>query len=206
MECVNIFLGNVVVRKPVKARNQISRNQGNHGVERKNRDVSLAQAFDTTGTITLLNGITQGSDIINRVGNRIDVVSILIRGSVAVGATPTSATYRWLVVYDKQANAATPLITDVLTAISLSGVNNLANRDRFVIYLDKTGQLEATDKTTEPIKEYIECNLETTYNGTGATSAAIATGALYFISVGNLAAGVTTPTVAATSRIRYIDS
>jgi len=111
-----------------------------------------------------------------------------------------------MVVYDKQANGAAPVIGDILTATSMSGVNNLANRDRFIVYADRAGWVEVTDKTIEPVNVYLKVNLEETFNGTGASAAAINTGALYLISMGNLATGVTAPVVTCTARVRFTDS
>lgn len=183
-------------------------NQGNHGVELKDIDTSLAAAeCSTTGAINLINGVAQGTDFNTRVGRKFNMRSILVRGTIKVGATPTLAAYRWMIVYDKQANGASAVITDILTAINMGGVNNLTNRDRFVVIADKKGYVEAAGRGVVPIKFYKRCALETTNGGTSAAIGSIQTGALYFVTLGDLATGVTAPVCGAmTARVRFTDT
>jgi len=181
-------------------------NQGSHGDELKTIDIAAGVfEFSSTGTITLINGIAQGTDFTNRVGRKFNMKSILIRGRISVGATPTGATWRLMLIYDKQTNGEAPVITDIIDAIGMSGVQNLSNRDRFVVIMDKAGWVEATTKITMPFKKYKRCNLEVINGGTGATVGSIQTGALWLISVGNLAAGATAPVGALTTRVRFKD-
>lgn len=181
-------------------------NQGGHGQELKTIDeVSQAYEFSSTGTINLINGVAQGTDFTQRVGRKFNMKSILLRGRIAVGATPTGGTWRLMLVYDKQTNGAAPAITDIVDAIGMSGVQNLSNRDRFVVIMDKSGFLEATTKITIPFKKYKKCNLEVINGGTGDTVGSIQTGALWVISMGNLATGVTAITGTITSRVRFKD-
>lgn len=185
--------------------NPVGVNQGNHGQEKKQVSTGLTVGGDTTGSITLLNGIATGDDDTNRDGRKVTCKSVLIRGQVSVGATPTSAAYRCLIVYDKQANGATPAITDILGNVNMTGMNNLNNRERFVIVSDYTGSVEATQKTIEPLKIYRKLNMETIYQSTGATITSIATGSLFFVTMGNLAAGATAPLITVNTRVRFVE-
>jgi hypothetical protein len=181
-------------------------NQGNHGPELKDIDQAPATyAADTTGAITLINGVAQGTDFTQRVGRKFTMKSILLRGTAQVGATATSAAWRIMIVYDKQANAAAPLITDILTNVSINGMQNLTNRDRFIVYLDKAGWVEATDKQIQPVKWYKRCRLETINGGTGATIGSIASGALYLLTMGNVVAGATAARINLEIRVRFTD-
>jgi len=176
--------------------------------ERKFTDTTLTMEFSTTGTIQLINGVAQGAGESQRVGTKLRNVSMLLRGAYTVGATPTASSGRLLMVYDAQTNKQAPGITDVLTAINTGSAMNLSNRDRFKILLDKTFYVEAAGRSTIPFSYYKKLNLPTTYgNGlTGATVAAINTGAIWLISVGDLATGATAPVVkVANARFRFSD-
>lgn len=178
---------------------------GKDALELKDVEATLNVEASTVGSITLVNGVAQGTDFTNRIGRRMNIKSVLVRGFATVGATATSGTYRWLLVWDRQPNAVACVITDVLSATSTLGVQNLTNRERFVVLADKTGWVESTQATQKPIKKYLKCNLETTNGGTAATIGSIQTGALWFITVGTVATGVTSPLINVTVRVRYTD-
>ena len=186
--------------------------QGNHGPELKviDTDLSAITGFDTTGSVTLLNGIAQGTDYNTRIGRKFTMKTLYCRMSLQPGATAANiALARFIVVYDRQSNGAAPLITDVLTAINDSSLNNLTNRDRFVIITDKVykvGLSTSMESGRQVWKKYLKCNLEVTNGGTGATIASIQTGSLYLLTMGDKAAGTTAPKVLnGTYRIRFTD-
>lgn len=186
-------------------------NQGNHGKELKDVDTDIsALSFTTTGSVTLLNGVAQGTDFTNRVGRKFNTKSILIRMVITSGSTATANHIaRWMIVYDKQVNGSLPAVTDILTSASISAPNNLNNRDRFVVILDKQHNIGATganDNAKVFMKKYRRCHLETTNGGTAATIGSIQTGGLYFVAVGSAAAGTTAPIFdSGICRIRFTD-
>lgn len=111
---------------------------------------SSTLALNTTGTIQCLNLIQVGSSMFNRIGRRLEMVSVRFSGNLSfitsLGANRNSITDygRIIVVYDRQTNGAYPAITDVLqdtdqagnnTTSALSGLN-MNNRERFVTILD----------------------------------------------------------------------
>lgn len=199
-------------KAPARAlKSNYSKNQGNHGNELKDLDTLLgpsgsALSFSTTGSVTLINGVSQGTDFTNRVGRKFQIRSVLIRGQVNLGATPTSSVVRWMLVYDKQANGVAPAIGDIVFQPYPGACNNLTNRDRFVVLADKTFEVDTQGPSKRAIKKYMKCNLETVNGGTGATVASIQTGALYFVTMGDLATGVTAPVLGETTcRIRFSD-
>lgn len=188
-------------------------NQGSHGRELKDIDTDLSAItnFDTTGSVTLLNGVAQGTDFTQRVGRKFNMKSILLRLSIQPGSTATTnALARWIIVYDKQTNATAPAITDIIVAANESAANNLSNRDRFVIIYDKVVNIGATgsnDNQRAFFRKYKRCNMEVTNGGTGSTVGSIQTGALWFVTCGEKAAGTTAPKVLnGTARIRFHDS
>lgn len=186
--------------------------QGNHGPELKviDTDLSAITGFDTTGSVTLLNGIAQGTDYNTRIGRKFTMKTLYVRMSLQPGATAANiALARFIVVYDRQANGQAPAITDVLTAVNDSSLNNLTNRDRFVIITDKVykvGLSTSMESGRQIFKKYLKCNLEVTNGGTGATIASIQTGSLYLLTMGDKVAGTTAPKVLnGTYRIRFTD-
>lgn len=177
-------------------------------------DTALYEAI-TTGSVTLLNGVAQGDDFTNRTGRKITMKSLYIRGVVKNFDTTSGPTLgRMLIVYDKQANAAAPTVADILKEATSTSQFNLNNRDRFSIIMDKQWAVGCIDTTATqsfaagPIcheyKLYKKLNLDTIFNGTGATIASIATGSIYMVIIGD----VTTTQgcyFRLSSRIRFTD-
>jgi len=105
-------------------------------------------AFVSTATpptaISLIIPV-QGAAAFNRVGSKITLRSIRIRGNVTPALTNIGGLARILVVYDKQANAALPVWTDVILGVTSAGAAsstitdgiNMANRDRFIVLADE---------------------------------------------------------------------
>jgi hypothetical protein len=102
--------------------------------------------FLTSGTGTsvgVYNAIVQGSDVYNRIGRKIYMKSIHIRGTIVPIATSVADTGRILVVYDSQPNGGgLPVVGSVLqdcnggVATNGSSHLNINNRQRFKIIKD----------------------------------------------------------------------
>lgn len=207
-----------VMRGPVRAlgppggpRGFYGLNQGNHGPELKDIDTDIsAGVYDTTGSVILINGIAQGTDFNTRIGRKFQMKSLLLRFSVQRGSTATTAALaRWMIVYDKQANAVAPAVTDILVTANAAAFNNLSNRDRFIVIYDKIlviGGTTGNDNSLMYQKKYRKMKMEVTNGGTGNTIGSIATGALFLVTVGSVAAGTTAPAMsAAVARVRFTD-
>lgn len=187
-----------------------SRNQGHAGPELKALDTDIsALGLDTTGTPLLINGVAQGNDLNNRIGRKFQIKSILIRGNIRAGSTAVSGrSWRFLVIYDKQCNGTALTTAQVLSANNMGGLQNLDNRERFVILADKMKWVGApnADNTEVNLKLYLKCNLPVTNSGTGATVASIATGSIYVLGCSDVVAGTAAPAPQnLTARIRYKD-
>lgn len=193
-----------------------SRNAFRTGQE--NNYVDLAQAAyanDTTGSITLLNTVAQGASVNQRVGKKWKMKSIQVKGFWNAGTTGTFAQADNLLVYDKKPTGSLPAITDVLVTANSNSFNNDNNADRFTIVrrwhtVFQGGSTLATNPVTEGSAQDFDYFVplgKPVVNkaaGTGAI-ADIETGALYFISVGNVAAGTAAATTSAGFRIRFQD-
>jgi len=197
--------------------------------EKKYKDMTIATlAANTTGAFQLMNGMQMGTTYNDRIGRRICVKSIYIRGIVGQEAAITTISSpinapgqlaRLIVFVDMQPNGAVPALTDILFEATACAQLNPNNRDRFKILVDKqwtvgrltydtTNGIGFADNCQWPVKKYKKMNVKTTFNGGNAgTIGDIATGALYMLWVGSEPAGTDTDCVFfGTARIRYYDN
>lgn len=180
------------------------------GRELKAFDLALSQsAFTTAGVFTLLNVPVNGAEIYQRVGRKIYMKSLHLRGAVVSLATSIQQDLvRIIVFYDSQPNAAASnlatLLQDSNAAAATSGTSgiNLNNRERFKIIRDiqlslpsitdtggvitNVSQFDQANKFS--INEFIKLKgLETMFNATnGGTIADVTSGSLYLLTVSTL--------------------
>lgn len=186
--------------------------------------VNLAQV-NQSGSITSIFNPIPGSDMINRIGRRVNVKSIQIRGvmffenavNLATTVSSVAQCATWALVFDKQPNGALPGYTDIFNNANAPLSNlNLNNRDRFRILKRKVYTFDpfvttATDlffqKTTQKFECFTKLNLETTFNaGATGTITDINTGAFLLVFMGSAAAGTNTDLNASfTTRTRFTD-
>lgn len=156
-----------------------------------------------------INGLLPGNDYNNRIGRKVVWSKLLLRYHWRLGATSTGGSpCRVLIVYDKQTNAATPLIAEVLSVDGYNGYNNLNSRDRFVTLMDfMTAPISAQGEACVTGIESRKINLETIFNsGTAGTVADINTGGIFmWISqTGGIATAA--PEFQCRTRLRYLDA
>lgn len=119
------------------------------GSEIKAIDIPFgAQVFHTvagTPTIALLNGVQTGAAFYNRVGSRIEMKNLHLRGSIVnIATSDAQQTGRIIIVYDRQPQGALPTFSDIFQSRDQQGTAsttwaseiNLDQRDRFVIIRD----------------------------------------------------------------------
>lgn len=170
--------------------------------------IPLSNDFTTPGATFLLNNITPGSLATNRIGRKITMKSLYIRATVQLAATSTRGdSVRMIVFYDKQANAATPVVADVLADDSFYSPNNLSNRDRFVVLCDRVFDPIATSgDLTASMEVYKKINLETMFNADVAGGVGdITSGSVYIMFAQQGTILTANPTAAWYARIRYTD-
>lgn len=185
--------------------------------------VSANYAFFTTPVLTLINGMALGSDNFNRIGRKVFMKSIQVRGSIRPSLTTTLAEYmRIALVYDRQPNGAAPAYADIFQMTTQAGATsstseslpNEANKNRFSIIkdfqYDYPGNVGPNQNTSPsqvinwfiPLKDSV-----THYLGTTAAVASITTGSLYFVMVSRaLAVGVAEWQFTGAFRLRYSES
>lgn len=178
--------------------------------------VDLAKAtyaYDTTGSITLLNTVAQGAGTSQRVGKKIQLKSLQFHGTSVNGSTATDNDVSFLIVYDKRPVGTLPAITDVLNTVSSHSFNNDGNSDRFMILkrVDKALVGSAANQYTSKFAESEDFFLNLRglpqvfkAAGTGAIGD-ISEGCLYLITVGSGGAGTTAASITGGFRTRYID-
>jgi len=195
------------IPRPMSQRAGLTR----HGAEIKAIDIpDGTYGFNrpNAGVVSLLNGVQTGTGFFNRIGSRIEMRSLKIRGFIYYASTTIQDQCRMIIVYDRQPTQTLPAPTVILQTRDQIGnaTNpgsseiNLDNRDRFQILRDyqvhiPSCTVAAGVLTNGPsysdqkmqVDIYLKLkSLTTHFNSTSnpATIANIATGALYamFIS------------------------
>lgn len=187
--------------------------------------------ISTTASINLLCIPQLGTDFTNRIGRKILIKSVYIRGYVSTEAANSgfanslsvgTQLVRMIILADMQPNGAAPAATDILNTADSASQLNANNRDRFKIIKDKTWCLGGTRTSITAnevqavaispqqfnLKWYKRLNMETIFNaGNAGTIADINSGALYLVFIGNRAAGTNGDSNAFIStRVRFLDN
>lgn len=194
----------------------------------------FSAATGTNANVTLLNVVQEGTSFYQRVGRKIEMKSLHIKGYIIPQAIANTAPdfIQWAVVYDRQPSlaAALPIYSSIFQDVSAAGAAvssvwasvNLDDRDRYVVLRNKriwmptntavagTNPSQNLIQTGEQlmINEFIKLgNLTSQYGPTAnpITIANIATGALYFVTQGTVAAGSNGFAAALTFRLKYHD-
>lgn len=185
-----------------------NRNANQSRVEKKVLDIlPITYSVENTGTqLALLNGCVAGSQNFNRIGRKIQMKSLQIRGAfLSTDTTTLDTVMRLVVVYDKQANGAAPTWANIVTSQNIAGATastvfdmiNLDNRDRFEIIRDQMYTIAAKDSTATQafsgsptivcVNDFIRLGKrETVFNaGTAGTIGDITSGSLYVFFIAN---------------------
>lgn len=195
--------------------------------EKKVLDIATGTVqVNTTGSISLLNGCIQGTDYTQRIGRKIVLKSVYIRGRVqseaSIGPSPVISAgqmARLIIVIDTQPNGVIFAITDLLNTSDPSSQLNLNNRDRFMILCDKLYVIDpfafSTTATTayasmsnqiHRLKIFKKLKMETIFNaGNAGTIADMTSGALYMVWIGSIAAGAQDMNAVVSTRVRFQD-
>jgi hypothetical protein len=128
---------------------------GGYRVRRELKFVDIALAattFANVATFGQINNIRQGAGFYQRVGTRINMRTLKIRGQIE-NNTPATANanerLRFAIIYDRQANGALPAFSDVFNNVPATGVpasltwdfQSIVNKDRFLVLYDWAPQM-----------------------------------------------------------------
>lgn len=175
-------------------------------------DTADAYNVNTTGTLTLLNGLSLGNTSSTRIGQKVTVKSLEVKYRAAVVATTgLDQTHRMLFVLDRQPNGAALTLAEVLSPTNTEGLRNLASPRRFKFLIDYRFDLSAATESgsTKAGKLWyvFKKPLVIEYNsGNAGTVADISSGSIYMVLLGSNVAGNTAGTAAVVTRIRYFDN
>lgn len=175
--------------------------------------------YDTTGLATAVNLLAVGDDNNTRDGRQVTIKSVAVNGAVApLDAATVSVKARTMLVWDNATNSTdttSTIIASVLTSANSCAFPTVANQNRYTILWDshKTiGYFNAAATTavsaspgSYSIKYYRKMNSITQYSGTTAAIGSIQNGALWFITIGDVAAGAGA-VFNGQIRVRYIDA
>lgn len=168
----------------------------------------VIQTTSTNAGIFLLNAVSEGPAAYQRIGRKVQMKSVRIRGSAAlkVGVEATTSdrlgnTLRMTIVHDNQPGVALPTFAEMFANIDYAGTEtstvlaalNPKRTYRFKVLKDCVYTLNAESAPTGgtendwvgrvQIDEYIRMNYETQYSGTASPVEVtqISTGALYVV-------------------------
>jgi len=202
-------------------------------VEKNFVDVQISVTpTNGTSSASLLNGMVPGTGVSARVGRRVCLKSVQIRGVMSARLYSGDITnlpsldgisWRMVLAWDTQPNATPITVNTILVSDSIQSLTNLNNRERFKILMDKvgtfsfTGAVPSTSGDTDgnaisvaqhTFKKYIKLNHVTTFNaGTTGDVTDIVTGALWLLmmTTASSVAGETSNYILST-RVRYTDA
>lgn len=176
---------------------------------------SAAYACNTTGSVTHLDIIPQGTTISSREGKAYRVKSITVRGYIASDTACVYAGYLCYLIWDKQPNKALAGLTDILETASSSSFLKRENAARFVPLKKWAGVV--VGNTTTPttgdelchIDDYVRFPKNLVANCTSADNTGVignrVNGALLLVTVGDVAAGNTDCNLITSFRINFTD-
>jgi len=192
--------------------------RGFTGVAGEAKYVDIANAAyvcDTTGSVTHVSIVPQGTTVNTRVGRKCELKYFQMRGHIISGAATLECDYAVYLVWDEQPNKALAAVTDILDLSNSSALSKRENVQRFKILRKWTGLIlgnitaPATGKEATRIDEYVRLPnglivVPTTADTTGVIGDII-TGALLLVTVGSVAPGTGAANLAMTARTGFAD-
>lgn len=190
-------------------------------LEPKTVDSSFSLNFDSNSAVAnsmkLLNTIPTGTSAITRVGKRVCLKSVLIRGSIEAAGATIGEKCALLLIYIRNPNQAAtlPAWTEILTSQSSVALTNRDNASKFKIV--RRWDYDVIGNTTTPatgseiitVNEFVKLkDLPSVWTSasTAGTIGEFEEGALILASVGKQANGATTtPTIAGNARVYFED-
>lgn len=181
-------------------------------------DTAIDGTLATIPTVTLINGVAIGDDVTDRIGSKINMISVQVEGFTENALTDNEHdAYRCWIVYDHQTNGALASYTDIFkTAAEPYALRNLQYRDRFTVLWDskqKSLPAQANSLATPyyqgvtPVHTFLrkfkKFRATVNFKTNTAAIASIASGSLLFVVVSTSSdAGVT---MKVRTRVKFTD-
>lgn len=177
--------------------------------------ITSGQVFDTTGKVTLLNDVAEGTSTQERNGRKIAMTGLTIRCYAINGSTAGANKCAMLLVEDLRPVGSLPAVSDILESVDPQALNNEAGFGRFKIHMRKTFILRGPSSggSKDEAAPYIR-NLdkfkplkvrEVHYSGATGGIGEIIKGALYLVTVGFTPAGTAAAYMAGEVRLAFKD-
>jgi len=166
--------------------------------------------FDTDSAVAncmkLLNTIPTGTSTVTRIGKRVTLKAISIRGNIQAASAGTINKVALVLIYIRTPNQAAtlPAITEILVTQSSSSLTNRDNASKFQIVrrwdyiVTGNSTTPATGNEMYTIDEFINLGMKPstwTSASTAGTIGEFEEGALVLLSLGSSANGATTTPV-----------
>lgn len=179
-------------------------------IEMKKMMATFTTGCNQTGPLTIMNGLVKGTDEFERVGRKVTIKSIHLKGILQVyPATGVDQFHRIIVVRQKQTiNTPSPQVLDVLATTDIYSLRNKTKLTNYQVLYDKIFQLNAANESgaQKIFNFYKKCNIITTYNaGNAGSYGDLEHNALYFITLGSEAPGTTGGTFKGQCQINFTD-
>jgi hypothetical protein len=179
-------------------------------------DSTIAQAYNTTGVVTLLNDVAEGTSTQERAGRKVMMTGMTIRAYAYNGTTAVYNKCVTLIVEDLRPTGSLPAVSDIVESIQSNAMNNEAGFGRFKIHMRKSWILRgqgtggaSVDDAAPWIRNFDKFkplkNREVHYSGATGGIGEIIKGALYLVTFGNLPAGTGAATLEGNIRLAFKD-
>lgn len=174
---------------------------------------TVSGVITTTSGYNLLNGVAQGTDYNQRVGNSIRILGLDWLLQVYNQHADANQQYRYVILVDTQTDGAAPSDAEIVEGGGAFVISSLlpnikASPERFAILHDKIFNMDATVNAIHydrvKLDNLVGQDLHTLYELTTAVVAAISKGSIYFAHVST--DGVNGVTVSANFRVFYTDN
>lgn len=174
------------------------------------------KAFNTTGSVSILNLLAVGDDNTQRDGRQVCIKSVQILGqSIPEDASKANNLARCMLVWDNAINGTIAGVGDILDSVTANSFPKINNANRFTILWDwkrASGAIDTTATQTYSIspgtflvEKYLKMNNIAQYSDTSALAASMQNGALYFVTVGTQAVG-SADLFYGKARVRFTDN
>lgn len=169
--------------------------------EKKFIDTTVSASINNAAGFTDLLLIPQGLDRCDRIGNKVNLVSLFFRCTLQKHTTATVTLFR-MMIFSWDDNTA-PVISDILDATTMTSLTALNKQKKFilmdkVIVLNQNFDGQATMRTWSKFKKL---KMTTHFDGAGTTTGQ--TGRLFLLIFSN--EGTNLPTFTMEMRVRYRD-
>jgi len=176
-------------------------------------DISdVSTPTDVGSAIILLNGLTKGTEVNQRVGRKFTMKSIDIKFGIHFATPFTPQTVRVLLLYDKAPNGSYPSLTqDVIvetgSVYAPFSSRNLEHMERMQCLMDRRYTLDTYGNGRIVDSYYKKGEWPVIFNGdNNGTISDICHGAIYWITYGDQAPAGNPGFFRFYSRIRFLDS